>query len=507
MAMPRVSGRCSFEIARDQIVIATTFVLIVGIVTQLLGLWAHAAPGLERKSQLAISPPAIFGPPTAQPEPLVLHDSALEPIEWDAQKGWAADDHAAAFTTFLKSCRALIRTGPRDSEKRPMYSALMQVCSRALAAGQLTDDQARLFFEHNFRPLRITKLGDNAGFLTGYYEPIVDGSRFPTGIFKVPIYRRPPDLVPPLPGTGPGFPNRGQSLRRTSNGTLVPYYDRGEILDGALDGKHLEICWIRNQTDALTIQIQGSARVRLEDGAVLRINYDGHNGYPFVPLGRILIERNIIPREEISPLNRSLMFFRIVELSDNWQPTGAKEAPSEREAIGAQGVSLTPGRSIAVDNALHVYGTPFFIQTDLPITDEKRSVNFGRLMIAQDTGSAIVGPARADIFWGAGDRAGQVASHIHHPGNFTMLVPREIDPVAAGARMPLPPWKPQVPAEAKARRRSAKSSVAVPSHPMQLKRSIRDCKTCQTREGWINGRMCSCGENEGVPQRGPSTPP
>jgi membrane-bound lytic murein transglycosylase A len=504
MAMPRISGRCSFKIARDQIVIATTFVLIVGIVTQLPSLWAHAAPGLERKSQLATSPPAIFGPPTAQPEPLMLPDSALEPIEWDALKGWAADDHAAAFTTFLKSCRVLIRTSPRDSEKRPMYGALMQVCSRALAAGQLTDDQARLFFEHNFRPLRITKLGDNAGLLTGYYEPIVDGSRFPTGVFKVPIYRRPPDLVPPLPGTGLGFPNKGQSLRRTSNGTLVRYYDRSEILDGALDGKHLEICWIQNQTDALTIQIEGSARVRLEDGAVLRINYDGHNGYPFVPLGRILIERNIIPREEISPervrewisvnpqsaeeisrLNRSFIFFRIVGLSDSRQPTGVQEVPSEREASGAQGISLTPGRSIAVDNALHVYGTPFFIQADLPITDEKRSVNFGRLMIAQDTGSAIVGPARADIFWGAGDGAGQVASHIHDPGKFAMLVPREIDPVAAGARMPLPPWKPQVPAEAKARGRSAKFSVAAPSHPMQLKRSIRDCKTCQTREGWM----------------------
>ena len=504
MAMSMVLGRCSFKVARDQIVIATTFVLIVGIVTQLLGLWAHAAPGLERKSGLATSPPAIFGPPTAQPEPLMLPDSALEPIEWDALKGWAADDHTAAFAAFLTSCRALIRTSRRDNEKRPMYGALMQVCSRALAAGQLTDDQVRLFFERNFRPLRITKLGDNAGFLTGYYEPIVDGSRFPTGIFKVPIYRRPPDLVPPLHSAGPGFPNRGQSLRRTSNGSLVPYYDRGEILDGALDGKHLEICWIRNQADALTIQIQGSARVRLEDGAILRINYDGHNGYPFVPLGRILIERNIIRREEISPerirewirldpqsveeisrLNRSFMFFRVVGLSDNRQPTGVQEAPSEREAIGAQGISLTPGRSIAVDNALHVYGTPFFIQADLPITGERRSVNFGHLMIAQDTGSAIVGPARADIFWGAGDRAGQVASYIHHPGNFAMLVPREIDPIAAGARMPLPPWRPQVPAEAKSGRRSAKSSVAVPSHPVQLKRSISDCKTCQTRENWM----------------------
>ena len=503
--MSRVSGRCQLKIGRNQIVIATAFVMIVGLVTQLLGLSAQAAPGVERKSQVPTFPLAIFGPSTKQPDPLRLSDTALEPIERNALKGWGADDHAAAFATFLTSCRPLLRTSLRDSERRLMYVALMQVCRQALAAGRLTDDQARLFFEHNFRPLRIVKLGDKAGFLTGYYEPIVDGSRFPTGIFKVPIYRRPPDLVPPLHSTGPGFPNRGQSLRRTSNGNLVPYYDRGEILDGALDGKHLEICWIKNQTDALTIQIQGSARVRLEDGAILRINYDGHNGYPFVPLSRILIERNIIPREEmslerirewiranpqsaeeISRENRSFMFFRIVGLSDDRQPVGVREAPREREAIGAQGISLTPGRSIAVDNALHVYGTPFFIHADLPLTGEKRSVSFGHLMIAQDTGSAIVGPARADIFWGSGDRAGQVASHVHHPGNFAMLVPRELDPVAAGERMPLPPRKPLVPAEAKARTGSVKSSVVL--SPTQLRPSIRHCKTCQTREGWMRSR-------------------
>jgi membrane-bound lytic murein transglycosylase A len=236
----------------------------------------------------------------------------------------------------------------------------------------------------------------------------------------------------------------------------VPYYDRGQILDGALDGKHLEICWIKSQADALTIQIEGSARVRLEDGTILRINYDGHNGYPFVPVSRTLIERNIIPRKEMSPVrirewiranpqsaeemlrqNRSFVFFRIVGLSDDREPKDAQGAPHDREAVGAQGVPLTPGRSIAVDNALHVYGTPFFIQADLPLTGEKRSVSFDRLMIAQDTGSAIVGPARADIFWGAGDRAGQLAGRVHHPGSFALLVPRELDPVTAGTRMPL----------------------------------------------------------------------
>jgi membrane-bound lytic murein transglycosylase A len=230
---------------------------------------------------------------------------------------------------------------------------------------------------------------------------------------------------------------------------LVPYYDRGQILDGALDGQHLEICWIKDQMDALLIQIQGSARVRLEDGTTLRINYDAHNGYPNVPIGRIFTERNIIPRAEMSlerirewmranpqsaqevlRQNRSFMFFRIVGLSD------------DREAIGAEGIPLTPGRSIAVDNALHVYGTPFFIQAGLPLMGEKRNASLDRLMIAQDTGSAIVGPARADIYFGAGDQAGQLAGRIHNPGNFAMLVPRELDPVATGVQMPLPRERP-----------------------------------------------------------------
>jgi len=421
--------------------------------------------------------------PQPLPEPLKLPNSALEPVDWSALDSWAADDHAAAFATFLASCHPLLRTIPAKSEIRPMYLALTHVCRQALAAGRPTAEQARVFFERNFRPLRISKLGENAGFLTGYYEPIVDGSRVPTGIFKVPIYRRPRDLVPPLNSAGPGFPNKGKSLRRTPSGELVPYYDRGEILDGALDGQHFEICWIKDPTDALMIQIQGSARVRLEDGTMLRITYDAHNGYPYVPVGRILIERNIIPRQEMSlerirewmranpqsaeevrRQNRSFVFFRIAGLFD------------DREAVGAQGVPLTPGRSIAVDNSLHVYGTPFFIQAGLPLANEKRTASFDRLMIAQDTGSAIVGPARADIYWGAGDQAGHIAGGIRHPGRFAMLVPRELDPVAAGEQMPLPPVRP--PPDAKARVRPPWPKAPHPVYFRQLR-----AKT--PRSGWM----------------------
>jgi membrane-bound lytic murein transglycosylase A len=427
----------------------------VGAVALLCSLAVEPGHGREGPRRAAPAPPPIAVDVTT--EPLKLPNSQVEPIEWSALDGWAAEDHATAFTTFRASCRPLVRAGTPKGETRPMYFALKDVCRRALAGGLLTGDNARLFFEQNFRPARVAKLGDSAGLLTGYYEPIVEGSRFPTPVFKVAVYRRPPDLIPPPSPKGSlkgsGFPNRGQSLRLTSGGR-VPYYDRGEILKGALDGKYLEICWIKDQSELLTMQLQGSARVRLEDGVIVRLNYDGHNGYPFVPVSRILADRKLIPREEMSAQrmrdwmrenpeaaeevrrgNRNFVFFRIVGLSEE------RDGPG-REAVGAQGIPLTPERSIAVDDALHVYGTPFFVQAGLPINGNRTTDNFTRLMIAQDTGSAIVGPARADIYWGAGDQAGQVAGRTKHPGSFAMMVPMEIDPVAAGRNMPLPPERP-----------------------------------------------------------------
>ena len=308
-----------------------------------------------------------------------------------------------------------------------------------------------IFSKTNFRPLRISKLGDTGGFLTGYYEPIIDGSRVPTGQFTAPLYRRPSNLV--VAGRrklGDAFPSKGVKVgRRFGRRKIVPYYDRGEIEDGALDGWHLEICWLHDQVDVMFAQIQGSARIRLEDGSILRVNYDSHNGWPYTPVGRVLIDRKLLPKEEVSMQsirdwmeanpdqakdvrrqNKSYVFFRITDLA------------TEDEAVGAEGVPLVPGRSIAVDRSLHVYGTPFFISADLPIANDKTGTKFRRLVFAQDTGSAIVGPARADIYFGAGDEAARIAGRICNPGDFVMLVPRALDPVEAGYDTPLPPERP-----------------------------------------------------------------
>jgi peptidoglycan lytic transglycosylase A len=371
--------------------------------------------------------------------------ASLEPAAWGDLDGWMNDNHADAFATFQASCRPIVRTKHSD-DIRPVRAALRDVCARAIGAGALDTEKARRFFETNFRPVRVHKLGEAAGFLTGYYEPIVDGSRFPTREFKVPIYRRPPDLLA-AGATHPGgpFPNRGPAFRKTLSGEIVPYYDRAEIEDGALDGQQLEICWVRSTTEALAIQIEGSARIRLEDGTMLRINYDAHNGYPFVPVSRLLIDRNVIPRQqmsmrrlsewieanpdrarEIQRENRSLVFFRIVGLTN------------DREALGAQGIPLSAGRSIAVDSAVHVYGTPFFIEANLPLGGEP----YRRTMIAQDTGSAITGPARADIYFGAGEEAGKMAGRVQQPGRFTMLLPGELTLEAANVNVPLPRARP-----------------------------------------------------------------
>src|SRR5207244_4666630 len=281
-------------------------------------------------------------------------------------------------------------------------------------------------------------------------EPVVEGSRTENEIYHVPVYRRPSNLfVKGYNQASPSLPNKGAVYRKISRRKLAPYYDRAEIEDGKIEGRGLEIAYMKTQTELLFAQIQGSARIELQDGPTLRINYDAHNGYPYTPVGRILIDRGIIPREqmlmqkirewmeqnpdganELRRQNRSYVFFREVNLAEKDEP------------VGAQGVPLTAGRSIAVDKALHVYGTPFFIEGDLPIESERAKTPFRRLMIAQDTGSAIVGPARADLYLGAGVEAGRVAGRLKNNARFVILIPRELDPVARSRKLPVPDERP-----------------------------------------------------------------
>ncbi|WP_366145063.1 MltA domain-containing protein [Bradyrhizobium sp.] len=383
------------------------------------------------------------------PLPLVISGSQYTPVAWADIAGWKDDDHLAAFRTFRASCKAIsAQTGPAGD--KALSGSLREPCRAAKAADIADNARARAFFQEHFEPLQISRLGEDSGFVTGYYEPVIDGSRTRTDVYNVPVYRRPSNLfVRGYNQESVGLPNKGEVFRKIGRRKLVPYYDRAQIEDGAIAGRGLEICWLKDQTDLLFAQIQGSARVRLQDGSTIRINYDAHNGYPYTAVGRVLIDRGIIPRDQMSMQkirewmeqnpeaandvrrqNRSYIFFREVPLSD------------KDEAVGAQGVPLTPGRSIAVDNSLHVYGTPFFIEGELPIESERSKTPFRRLMIAQDTGSAITGPARADLYFGAGADAGRISGRLRHNMRFVMLVPKSLDPVARGRKMPLPDPRP-----------------------------------------------------------------
>ena len=409
--------------------LASSFRLIALLAT----LWAAAAPAWAETPELKIP------------------NSQLEPLAWSDLGGWADDDQVAAFKTFMDSCRAILPRTTPGREAGPMFSALQHVCRRARNYVASDREKARAFFEINFRPLRIATLGEAAGFLTGYYEPIVEGSPTWSQEFQVPLYRKPSNLIAGgRRRITEGFPNKGLVGRKFGRKKIVPYYDRGEIEEGVLTGRNLEICWLHDPIDLLFIQIQGSARIRMPDGSITRVNYAAHNGHPYQPVGRYLIENGAIPREEMSmdrirkwmeenpddareirAKNKSYVFFREVPLSSTEEPKGA------------QGVSLTPGRSIAVDKALHIYGTPFYIEAELPIDSTQPTTKFRRLMVGQDTGSAIVGPARADLYFGAGQQAGKVAGRVRHPGRFAMLVPRELDPAALAAQLPLPPPRPE----------------------------------------------------------------
>ncbi|MBX9651455.1 MAG: MltA domain-containing protein, partial [Xanthobacteraceae bacterium] len=316
-------------------------------------------------------PPAVAERQLPYPQlelPLQINGGQYAPVAWSDVAGWNDDDHLAAYGAFRTSCKPIAAQTGAPPDSKALGASLRDPCRIARGLDLTDGAKAKAFFEENFLPLRISRLGEPEGFVTGYYEPVIDGSREQNEVYNVPVYRRPSNLF--VRGTNQssaGLPNKGQVYRKIGRRKLVPYYDRGEIEDGAIEGRGLEICWLRNQTDLLFTQIQGSARVNLDDGSTLRINYDAHNGYPYTPVGRVLIERNIIPREQMSMQkirewmeqnpegaeelrrqNKSYVFFREVQLSDN------------DEAVGAQGVPLTPGRSIAVDKSLHVYGTPFF---------------------------------------------------------------------------------------------------------------------------------------------------
>jgi membrane-bound lytic murein transglycosylase A len=349
----------------------------------------------------------------------------LESMDFESLAGWIDDDHQAAFCAFKRSARAIVadHTTPRPAqvaEPELIANARAALCGVASGGG-------RRFFETRFQPFRVVPENGH-GFLTGYYEPCVPASRTETEAFRWPILARPTDLVTFGVDPAPlGFPKDITGARRLSDGTLVPYADRAQIEAERRD----PVVWVRDAVEAFLMQVQGSAQVEFPDRSRARLAYDGRNGLAYTSIGKILIETGEIAESDMSLAslkawlrrdsaqgldvmrrNRSFVFFRLVEDFD-----------SALGPVAGAGVPLAPLRSIAVDRTVWAYGLPFWIDAELPWVDETPQP-FRRLMIAQDTGSAIVGSARADLFFGSGDKAGARAGAVRHPAEFVVLLPR-----------------------------------------------------------------------------------
>lgn len=346
--------------------------------------------------------------------------------------GWESDNHPAAFSAFRR-CALRAQTKPYRSGTLGIEAlAFASAYEEARAAPPSGPDEAREFFERHFCPARILTGQGESGLVTGFYEPQADASPVRTAQFGVPLLARPDDLVDVDDENRPvGMDPYLAFARRTPAG-LVEYHDRAAIEQGALAGKGLEIAWLADPVDAFFIHVQGAARLKMPDGSEKRVTYAAKSGQRFTGPGKILAALGEIPLEEVTMQsirawfqanprrideilrqNRSYIFFREAPVDDpELGPIAAAKAP------------LTPGRSIAVDRLLHTFGTPIYV--DAPSLTAFDAKPFRRLMIAQDTGSAITGPARGDLFAGSGDAAGEIAGVVRHPADFFALIPRPL---------------------------------------------------------------------------------
>jgi membrane-bound lytic murein transglycosylase A len=381
----------------------------------ILSLFLAACAALDK------APPA---PCPAAPETPRLAEP-LRAARWSDLPGWRNDDLTAAWPAFLQSCRGMAG--------KPYWPAWRAICEEARALSGDDAQAVRSFFESRFTPYRLIRPdGSTQGLITGYYEPLLHGSRMRTEEFGEPVFGVPPDLLTiDLSAVAPDLAN--QRLRgRLEGHRVLPYWSRAEMTARGWADLHPEtiLLWVDDPVELFFLQIQGSGRVRLPDGSLVRLGYADHNGHPYQTIGRVLAERGEIPIEQASmqrikewaranpsrlgellDTNPSYVFFREM-------PEPTPRAPDEGP-VGALGVPLTPGRSLAVDRRHVPLGAPVFLSTTAPAS----MAPLQRLMLAQDTGGAIRGVVRGDFFWGFGAEAGEQAGRMKQPGEMWVLLP------------------------------------------------------------------------------------
>lgn len=349
-------------------------------------------------------------------------------VPFSALPGWSDDTPSAALPSFAASCRALIA--------RPESAAIWRrACAAASAVAARDDAAARAFFEAQFTPYEVTTAdGIDVGRVTGYYEPMLKGSRVRNDRYRYPLYAPPDDLL--TVELGEIYPElKSERVRGRLDGKrVVPYWARAEIDAGQARLSGRELVWLDDPIEAFFVQIQGSARIELADRSSIRIGYADQNGHPYRSIGRVLIERGELTLDKASMQgikawarqhpdklpsllaeNPSYVFFREIAAD----PAHGLDGP-----IGALGVPLAAGRAIAVDARSLPLGGPVFLATTYPLSDARLQ----RLVLAQDTGGAIRGALRADYFWGSGDDAGRNAGRMNQTGRMWLLWPNDAAP-------------------------------------------------------------------------------
>ncbi|MDO8262652.1 MAG: MltA domain-containing protein [Gallionella sp.] len=358
--------------------------------------------------------------------PVVLATADVAPYapfavsKWEMLPDWQTIDLQQTWAAFWQSCNAL--------KNKPGWQ---NICSRANELTQPDNSSLRAFFEEGFTPYQVFNPdGSSQGLITGYYEPKLAGSRVKTARFRYPLYAPPDDLL--TIDMGDVYPQlKDLRLRgRLQGNRIVPYYNRSEIDYGKAPLQGRELFWVDNAVDLFFLQIQGSGRIELPDGSLVKVGYAEQNGHPYTSIGKKLVEMGAFKLEESSMQNIKLWAQKNPAklaslLEHNPSYVFFRELPNGLPApLGALGVPLTNEYSLAVDTRTIPLGAPVFLATTYPNTSEP----LNRLMLAQDTGGAIRGAVRGDFFWGFGEQAGNQAGRMKQTGQMWVLFPKGAEP-------------------------------------------------------------------------------
>lgn len=399
----------------------------------ILALGLLAGCGLTEQTPETAALPQVSVP--AMPSP--VQRLGLTRTSFSKLPGWPGDHHGEALKPLLRSCDSF-RKQPSgriigNGKAAFKIARMLKVCAAARAVPVANAALARAFFESRFTPYIATADGRAEGLFTGYYEIELKGSWLRRGPYVTPIYERPPELVEADLGAFSADLTGRKLTGKVVAGRFQPFDDRRRIEAGALKGRALELLWVDDPIDAFFLHVQGSGRVRMDDGSLVRIGFAGRNGRAYKSIGRALVDMGEMTVDRVTmqsirawmaanpdrarglmASNPSFIFFRVIG--------GAlKSLAADLGPIGAQGVALTAGRSIAVDRRHLPLGLPMWLDTTDPVDPTQR---LRRLVIAQDTGSAIKGPVRGDLFWGFGDNAALRAGLMKQSGRYFVLLPK-----------------------------------------------------------------------------------